>query len=37
MESHLNTCFKKAMATRNEKKKKEMTEEILKITKSFNK
>lgn len=37
MESHLNTCFKKSMTTRNEKRKKEMTEEILKVTKLFNK
>ena len=37
MEGHLNTCFKKAMATTNEKRKQEMTEEILKVTKLFNK
>jgi len=37
MENHLNTCFKKAMATKNEKRKQEMTEEILKVTKLFNK
>ncbi len=37
MEGHLNTCFKKAMATKNEKKKTEMTEEILKVTRLFNK
>ena len=37
MENHLNTCFKKAMATRNESKKQEMIEEILKVTKLFNK
>ena len=37
MENHLNTCFKKAMATKNEKKKKQMTEEILRVTKLFNK
>jgi len=37
MESHLNTCFKKAMDTKNEKRKKEMTTEILKVTKLFNK
>ncbi len=37
MENHLNTCFKKAMATKNEKKKQEMTQEILKVTKLFNK
>jgi len=37
MENHLNTCFKKAMATKNDKKKQEMTEEILRVTKLFNK
>jgi len=37
MENHLNSCFKNAMETKNEKKKKEMTEEILKVTKLFNK
>jgi DNA-binding FrmR family transcriptional regulator len=37
MESHLNSCFKTAMAASNEKKKKEMTDEILKVTKLFNK
>ena len=37
MESHLNTCFKKAMATRNGKRKQEMTKEILQVTKLFNK
>jgi len=37
MENHLNSCFKNAMATKNEKKKQEMTEEILKVTKLFNK
>jgi len=37
MENHLNTCFKKAMGSKNEKKKQEMTEEILKVTKLFNK
>jgi len=37
MENHLNTCFKKAMSTKNEKKKEEMTEEILKVTNLFNK
>ncbi len=37
MENHLNSCFKHAMQTKNEKKKKEMTEEILKVTKLFNK
>ena len=37
MENHLNSCFKNAMASKNEKKKKEMTNEILKVTKLFNK
>lgn len=37
MEGHLSTCFKKAMGTKNEKRKQEMIEEILKVTKLFNK
>lgn len=37
MENHLNTCFKKAFETKNEKRKKEMVEEILTVTKLFNK
>jgi DNA-binding FrmR family transcriptional regulator len=37
MENHLNSCFKNAMASKNEKRKKEMTAEILKVTKLFNK
>ena len=37
MESHLNSCFKNAMASKNEKKKQQMTEEILKVTRLFNK
>jgi len=37
MEGHLNSCFKKAMATKNERRKQEMIEEILKVTKLFNK
>lgn len=37
MEGHLNTCFKKAMAARNEKRKQEMIGEILKVTKLSNK
>ncbi len=37
MQNHLKTCFKKAMETKNEKRKKEMIEEILKVTKLFNK
>jgi DNA-binding FrmR family transcriptional regulator len=37
MENHLNSCFKNAMSSTNEKKKQQMTEEILKVTKLFNK
>lgn len=37
MENHLNTCFKSAMTTNNEKKKKVMSQEILSVTKLFNK
>ncbi len=37
MENHLNSCFKNAMASKNERRKKQMTEEILKVTKLFNK
>jgi DNA-binding FrmR family transcriptional regulator len=37
MENHLNSCFKNAMTSKNEKKKNQMTEEILKVTKLFNK
>ena len=37
MESHLNSCFKRAMTSRNEKRKQEMIQEILKVTKLFSK
>ena len=37
MEGHLNTCFKKAMASRNHKREKQMINEILRVTKLFNK
>jgi len=37
MENHLNTCFKKAMETNNERRKSDMTKEILTVTKLFNK
>lgn len=37
MEGHLHNCFKKAMATNNERRKREMIEEILKVTKLANK
>lgn len=33
MENHLNTCFKNAMASKNERIKQSMTEEILRVTK----
>jgi CsoR family transcriptional regulator, copper-sensing transcriptional repressor len=36
MERHLDSCFKNAMSTKNEKKKAEMTKEILTVTKMFN-
>jgi DNA-binding FrmR family transcriptional regulator len=36
MENHLNTCFKKAFEFKDEKKKKEMIKEILKVTNLFN-
>ena len=37
MENHLNSCFKSAMSSRNSKKKKAMSDEILKVTRLFNK
>ena len=37
MENHLNTCFKNAMAAKNEKMKQEMINEILKVNKLYNK
>lgn len=37
MEGHLNTCFITAMESKNHKKKKGMINEILKVTKLFNK
>jgi DNA-binding FrmR family transcriptional regulator len=37
MENHLHTCFKNAMASRNEKVKEKMVEEILKVSKLANK
>lgn len=37
MEGHLNSCFKKAIETKNRKRKREMIKEILKVTKLFNK
>ncbi len=32
MENHLNSCFKSAMSTRNEKRKQQMIDEILKVS-----
>ena len=37
MKGHLNSCFKNAMATNNEKRKQEMIDEILKVSKMVNK
>lgn len=37
MENHLNTCFKKAFESKNEKRQQEMIQEILKVTKILNK
>jgi len=37
MENHLNTCFRSAMQTKNVKKQNDMTVEILKVTKLYNK
>lgn len=37
MESHLNSCFKNAMKTSNERRKQEMILEILKVSKMANK
>jgi DNA-binding FrmR family transcriptional regulator len=37
MENHLNTCFKKAFESKNERKKREMIKEILKVTRLSNK
>jgi DNA-binding FrmR family transcriptional regulator len=37
MENYLNTCFRTAVDLRNKKRKKEMIEEILKVTKLANK
>lgn len=37
MQGHLNSCFKKAMGTANEKRKQEMIEEILRVTRLSNK
>ncbi len=37
MKNHLNTCFKQAFASKSEKKKQAMIEEVLKVTKIANK
>jgi len=37
MERHLNSCFMKAMDTKNNKRKTEMIQEILKVSKMANK
>lgn len=37
MENHLNTCFREAIDTKDEEKKKEMAQEILRVTNLFNK
>jgi len=37
MENHLNSCFKSAMDSKNEKLKESMTKEILAVTKLLNK
>ncbi len=37
MEGHLNTCFRRALETKDEKRKQAMTKEILRVTKLFNK
>ncbi len=37
MQNHLNTCFKRAFESKNDAKKRQMTAEILKIIKLFNK
>ena len=36
MEGHLNSCFMKAMNTKNTKRKQEMIKEILKVSKIAN-
>lgn len=37
MKNHLNACFKKAVLSKNKRREKEMTEEIIKVTNLFNK
>lgn len=37
MEGHVDNCFKSALKSTNEKRKQEMTQEILRVAKLFNK
>ena len=37
MENHLNSCFKNAMAASNDKRKQQMIDEILKVSRLANK
>lgn len=37
MSNHFNTCFKSALSANNNKKKAQMTEEILKVINIYNK
>jgi DNA-binding FrmR family transcriptional regulator len=37
LEKHLKTCFRSAMESGNERRKRQMTKEILQVTKLFNK
>lgn len=37
LEDHLNSCFRQAMETKNEKRKQEMIDEILRVGKLANK
>jgi len=37
MENHLNSCFKSAIGTKNDQRKRVMTQEILRVTKLFSK
>lgn len=37
MSNHLDTCFRSALASKDEQKKQKMTAEILKVTKLYNK
>lgn len=37
LEGHLNSCFKNAMASKNDKQKQDMIDEILKVSRIANK